>query len=115
MRCQICYKAELEDPYSLYAVSGPDTEADDFWVQLLQRSFSGYKSITGILVDLFISNKSREEFPLEVEYSKRDFYRGLFKKLMLRQPVYCFAVMDDELAKKFVLSEAQNLTFRDLI
>ncbi|GEM_PF-6754369 len=114
MRVDVCYTESVQDPYEVFKKSSPEKESDDFWAQLLQRSFSGYKIITKVLVELILGETERDKFRIEELCTSRQFYRGLFMKLMLRQPVYCFAAMDNNIAIDFVKREAEQLEESDL-
>ena len=102
MRVEICYDSLLENPYEIFEMSGRDNSLDDFWVQLLQRSFSGYTTISkGVIKSMFDTALNvREKVG-----NFRDFYRDFFTYLQHKQPVYCYAMLDDEQAETFIGSQ----------
>lgn len=84
------FEKNEKDPY-LYVnqifESNSIDEPQDFLLQVMERSFSGYKNIFKALIALFVDKD------LLMQYGKvsRKFYRSLFIRLQHRQPVYCFA------------------------
>lgn len=105
MRVEICYDPSLDNPYEIFELSGRNNSLDDFWVQLLQRSFSGYTAISKAIIKVLFNEDNDVR---EMTENFRDFYRNYFAHLQHKQPVYCYAMLDDSQAEQYVQTQLDH-------
>lgn len=83
-------------------------ENQDFLLNLFERSFSGYKTLSKAIVKE-IYNPSLQSIVKSKKIRFRKFYRNIFIKIQHRQPVYCFASLNFDEACNYVKAEIQDL------